>query len=387
MQQAVLSLYPDVSVSYVFKNRSPDKFQFSQVYLLELQSRINNLSLLSLSDPEFNHLKSTCPFFSFDYLEYLKNFKFNPKLVSLSLIDSQIILTVNGLWHETILFEVPLLSLISSTYFDIIDQDWNKDLNLQYENAYQKAIKLIENQVFFSEFGTRRRRNAETQDIVVRAISKASSDSKKSTLIGTSNVYLAMKYNLDCSGTLAHEWIMGISELFGPNGLKNANKNAMDQWLKVYPPENGYFQVVLSDTFTTKAFLKDFSTHYANIFTLRQDSGDPFEFIDWVLDHYTSLNIPVKGKGILFSDSLDVDKAIKIKAKCNEFGIIAKFGIGTHFTNDFMKIDGSKSKAMDIVIKLGTVDNKFVVKLSDNPQGKSQGDPNAVARAKQVFSV
>jgi nicotinate phosphoribosyltransferase len=64
---------------------------------------------------------------------------------------------------------------------------------------------------------------------------------------------------------------------------------------------------------------------------------------------------------------------------CRKLGIKCVFGIGTHFTNDF---DGSP--ALNMVIKLRSIDNVQVVKLSDD-LGKATGDADALRVAKYIF--
>lgn len=57
---------------------------------------------------------------------------------------------------------------------------------------------------------------------------------------------------------------------------------------------------------------------------LRQDSGDPFEYISKAQAVYEQLGIDPQSKVIVFSDSLDVDIAIKIKKAIGPSGFIGK---------------------------------------------------------------
>lgn len=119
---------------------------------------------------------------------------------------------------------------------------------------------------------------------------------------------------------------------------------------------------------------------------VRQDSGNPKHFVDLVVEKYKQLGVDLAQKSIIFSDSLNVEKCINLDAyvKTHGGGISAKFGVGTHFTNDFKKLDGTKSKAMEIVIKIAKVNGIDVVKLSDDV-GKNQGASDAVQNALKVL--
>lgn len=88
-------------------------------------------------------------------------------------------------------------------------------------SAYVKGCALLEADCIFIDFGTRRRRSFHAQDIVVRALVRASKDVHgKGALSGTSNVgvyplvrlllmvllaqvHLARKYGLTPIGTIA----------------------------------------------------------------------------------------------------------------------------------------------------------------------------------------
>ena len=120
---------------------------------------------------------------------------------------------------------------------------------------------------------------------------------------------------------------------------------------------------------------------------LRQDSGDPFAFGPRVKKMYQALGIPNDSKSLIFSDALTVNKCIDIKKQCDELNfnkgtwtkvtrspisfylqsLAVSFGIGTFLTNDFrIASTGEKSKALNIVIKLSSVNDKPCVKLSDD---------------------
>lgn len=122
---------------------------------------------------------------------------------------------------------------------------------------------------------------------------------------------------------------------------------------------------------------------YAEVFTgVRQDSGDPLEFVK-VMKEFYDKHPPKSKKSITFSDSLNVEKCIKYKKVAEEAGFLARFGVGTFFTNDFHKVsDGEKSVPLNIVIKLSSAGGKPAIKISDN-LGKNTGDAATVANVKK----
>lgn len=367
-QQAVVELFPNVGVTYRFTNRDTS-MKFTKRAFDRIVCEIRRMEYLSLTEEEYYFLE-TIGFFKPTYLEYLRNYRFNPDEVDVFLTeDGDLELSISGLWHSTILWEVPLMAIISEVYFSEVDTDWSYEG--QKETALRKARKLLPYK--YAEFGTRRRRSYQTQKIVVGEMHQFAG------FVGTSNVHLAMMYGVKPVGTVAHEFIMGVSAL---RGLRHANWNALDCWVKVYEANLG---IALTDTYGTDAFFDDFDLKLSKTFDgVRHDSGCPIEFSDKVVAHYKSLKIDPATKTIIFSDGLNVDNIPLIASHCDKLGIRCSFGIGTSLTNDFKNSYGEKSKPLNMVIKLRTCDGVPVVKLSDTPS-KATGDEDAVRVAKWTF--
>lgn len=373
--QAIAQLYPDSISEYSFKSRKSTPV--NEAFVILLMNKIERLSELKLNKAESSYL-SRLGYFNPTYISYLENYRFNPKQVKISYNKDKPIdladnfnLDIAGPWMDTIFWEVPLLALISETYYEIVDTKW--DDSDQISKIIQKGNLLSNSWCKFADFGTRRRRNFDTQKMVV--------DNLKfyDHFVGTSNVQLAMEYGVDAIGTMSHQWIMGISAL---ESLLHANRFALQNWNKVY---NGKLGIYLPDTFGTQAFLEDFDTNFARIFDgVRQDSGNPFNFSTDIVNHYHKLGIDHSNKTIVFSDSLDCYKTFAINGHCKQLGIKCSFGIGTHFTNDF------STPALNIVIKLKSIKANSqskkiqVVKLSDDI-GKATGDKKALEIAKWTF--
>ncbi|EED21804.1 nicotinate phosphoribosyltransferase [Talaromyces stipitatus ATCC 10500] len=446
MQCAVLKYFPDVEVTYGFTNRTPDMKLSRGAYkwLLEQMKRLENITI---TPDEIDFLQKSCSYFNDAYLSFLRTFRLKPsQQIQIKFTpddkdndnDNDDVLgileyTIAGLWVETILYEIPLLALTSEAYFKFCDTDWNYEG--QEEKAYAKGMTLLEHGCIFSEFGSRRRRDYHTHDLVMKGLVQAAADAKRQgfpgTLSGTSNVHFAMKYGVAPVGTVAHEWYMGIAAY--TNDYENANEMGLRYWLGCFG--EGVLGIALTDTFGTPAFLEAFSKPipdyttpsrgvdttfpssaaitvnttpesladieppikaprhhqqpehkpktYAQVFTgVRQDSGDPRNFVRLVRDFYDKQGITDK-KVIVFSDSLKVNNCLEYKAISEQAGFQPTFGVGTFFTNDFTKLStNTKSIPLNIVIKISSAGGRPAVKLSDN-LGKNTGDKQLVQEVKR----
>jgi len=365
MMQAVLQLYPDATAQYVFINRGKQRFNQHFVDLLYWQ--IQGMAELKADDKILEWLKGFS-FFKPWYIEYLRNYRYNPAEIYLQLTpDNNLDLRIKGPWRSTILWEVKLMALISELYFTTIEKDWNTwD---QGEKILAKA-DVLNKLPAFADFGTRRRRSAEHHKWVVEKLK----DYCKSSFVGTSNVYLAWLNGTKPIGTFAHEFVMAHSVLAG---LRHANRFAMDSWANVY---RGNLGIALSDTYGLDPFFEDFDLYHAKLFDgIRHDSGDPFDFTRRCVQHYRNLGIDPMSKTLVFSDSLTPEKAVEIAKDC-EGKIKCSFGIGTNLTNDI-----TGSNPLNMVIKLRSVNCIETVKLTDDPK-KALGSIEAIRVAQWTFN-
>ncbi|CDK29477.1 unnamed protein product [Kuraishia capsulata CBS 1993] len=381
MQAAVLVNFPDIDVVYKYTNRTA-AFGLNEAAVDWIKTQISYLESLRFSEDEINYLKKEVPFLPAKYFEFLKEFRLDPeKEILYSGTPETFGLEIQGKWLTTIIYEIPILAIVSEAFFKFVDTDWNYDG--QAENAREKCTKLLSNGCSFSEFGTRRRRSFKTQDLIMKGIMEGVAEVSGETtgiFVGTSNVYFAKKYGVKPSGTVAHEWMMGVASI--TQDYTNSNKIAMDRWIATVGPENT--GLALTDTFGTDAFLKAFYPPYSDYYAgVRQDSGDPLLYTDKIANHYLNvLKLPKFSKVICYSDSLNVDRCIEYHKKATESGLKATFGVGTNFTNDYLSSSGLKSEPLNIVIKLKEANGYPAVKISDNT-GKNMGDVDTVKRVKQ----
>ncbi|KAK7690150.1 hypothetical protein QCA50_006799 [Cerrena zonata] len=354
---------------------------------------ISHFGELHVTEDELDWLHQACPYFARDYLDYLRDLRFKPEQVKVTFTPQsedqnlgRVEIEATGLWVETILWEVPLMAVLSELHFTTGDTDWNYDG--QEELAYSKGKQLLEAGCIISEFGTRRRRSYHIQDLVVQSLLKVAKDLPDlgGKVMGTSNVHLAYKHKTNPIGTIAHEWFMAVGAI---HGYDNANGKALDLWETTYP---NVLLLALTDTFSTEAFFQDFVQDPARARRwrgLRQDSGDPYVYAPRAKEIYQSMGIDHREKMIIFSDAVNLDKALRLKKQCDEIGFQSSFGIGTFLTNDFCSLSSGgreKSKALNMVIKLNNVGGQHCVKISDELT-KNTGDPDTVRRVKKIFRI
>ena len=252
MQQAVVELYPNAQASYEFINRHPAD-RFNGEFLAELTRSLGEMPALRLDPPQREFLQQQCPYLKPAYLDYLAEYRFDPGEVALRL-DAQggLSISVRGPWQRTILWEVPLLAMVSELYGRLVDTNWTEEG--QAERIRAKSEVLRRAGCRFADFGTRRRRSRAVQDLIVGRLRD------NPGFLGTSNVQLALRHDVPPIGTMAHEWIMAHSVLAG---LRHANGAALDAWYGVY---RGQLGIALTDTYTTGVFLRDFDSHCASLY-------------------------------------------------------------------------------------------------------------------------
>lgn len=372
---AYYHLFPHAMGTFRFIDRNNQVY--SKDFCEALRQEIQAMAGLRLSKEEFKFIREAMPYIPPTYADFLRGYTFDPDEVSVSLDEEgHLSIEAEGPLYRVTLWETPILALVSELYYRFNGATYDK--NYIQENTQKKAQLFIDNGITFSLFGMRRRFSYEVEDLVTHIMKEKAGRS----LFGTSNVHFAHKYGLKVSGTHPHEWIQFHGAIYG---YKMANYMSMENWIKVYDGDLG---TVLTDTYTTDIFLRNFSKKHAHLYSsLRQDSGDPFSFIDKVIQRYGELRVDPQTKYIIFSDALTPEKAIAIKHAC-EGKIGCTFGIGTNLTND----TNSGYPPCNIVMKLWRC--KMIakepwlecVKLSD-VKGKTTGDETEVKLACQTLKI
>ncbi len=374
MQNAVIKRFPYAHARYAFINRG--EHAFPEGFGEALRGEVDRMATLRLSDEEKRYLETTCPYLDPTYLDFLAGFRYDPSEVTIEQQGSELSVVMEGPWYRTILWEVPLMALISELWYRLRGVAVSEEDEALIEQRTREKIELYrQHGLKIAEFGTRRRFSFAVHDRVVKALRHYGGEA----FSGTSNVLLAMRHGVKPIGTHAHEWFMFHGARFG---FKMANSLALEHWVDVYRGDLG---IALTDTFTTRAFFESFDKKFAKLFDgVRHDSGDPIEFADATIAHYQRLGINPLSKTIIFSDALTPEKVERIRAFC-QGRIGMAFGIGTNFTNDI------GVAPMNMVIKMVEARPEGqgwlpVVKLSDVPT-KNTGDPEMIALAKKVLSM
>lgn len=355
MDQVIFHKHTDLCGEYYFKCRDKSVV-FTREMFDEINAQIDHLCSLRFTKRELDYLRSI-RFIKNDYVEFLRLWHPIREYVKTELNDEtgELSVIINGPLFSAMQFEIYLLEIISEVYFRI-NYDYHALVHSAEERLNQK-IKDFNDGTYtfkFAEFGCRRRLSRKWEDIVVKRLA-----TETKNCVGTSNVYFAMKHNLTPIGTYAHEFVQmyqGIDSI----PLAYTNHYAMRDWYNEYDGDNG---TALTDTITTDLFLLDFNRSMVNNYTgVRHDSGDPFEWGEKMIKHYEKYCVDPKTKLLLFSDSLDFDRA---QALYDHFKDRTKvsFGIGTFCSNDTCE------DALNIVIKLQYINGRPVAKLSDT-EGK-----------------
>ncbi|EJG0101712.1 nicotinate phosphoribosyltransferase [Vibrio parahaemolyticus] len=369
MMSAVAALYPDAMVSYKFIVRSEE--DLSEL-LPEVKAEVLKLQDVRFTEDEIAYIKRVAPYLKPEFVEALRHFRFNPQSdvsfhnKTMSDGSSQLRITINGLWKETILYETIIMSIVSEVRSR---QRWSDIPFEQFQTVLEDKVRYLKAELErrnitnfkFADMSTRRRFSFQAQRTMLEYLSKE----LPQCLTGTSNYHLARELDLTPIGTVAHEWFMGHQALVN---VRDSQKIALQRWQKMF---NGALGIALTDTIGIDAFLKDFDEELSHAYVgVRHDSGCPFTWGEKMIAHYESLGIDPMTKTLVFTDGLNFEQALDI---CEHFQgrVQVSFGIGTSLANDmgnYVNDQGEAYQPLSIVIKMVTCNGSPVAKISDEPE-------------------
>ncbi|MCQ2187212.1 MAG: nicotinate phosphoribosyltransferase [Bacteroidales bacterium] len=361
-QYYILETYPRAEVEYSFFDRNHQKYPAGFAALL--QEQVDHMKDVVITDEEVEYMRNKCIFLPLWYFTFLKGYRFNPKEVTISQDEEGYLdIKVKGKWFSTIMWEMPLLSSISEIMHELRGDLAKYNPALEEQRSREKMEKIFGSGLVLGDMGTRRRMSFDHQDMVIRVMKEVweSRTDWPGKFTGTSNVWLAMKYNLVPLGTMSHQLISFEENV---SGVFECNFNVMKKFSDVYDGDNGIF---LYDCFGDKVFFSNLSKRMAMMYKgLRVDSGDEFEQTEKIIAKYQELGIDPATKQVCYSNGLNIDKAIEIHKYVNG-RVQDSYGVGTFLTCDVTDVD-----PMNIVIKLtrGRITEKRAwhdcVKLSCN---------------------
>ncbi|MDH1628789.1 nicotinate phosphoribosyltransferase [Pseudomonas mosselii] len=375
MMQAVLHNYPNAEVEWEFRCRNDEDLA---PYLAEIRYQVEQLADVSVTHDQLAYLEKI-PFIKPDFIRFLSLFRFNLRYVQVGLDNAgQLAIRVRGPWLHVILFEIPLLAIISEVrnryrYREVLIEQVGERLYQKLDCLRAEASDDELAGLQLADFGTRRRFSYRVQEEVVHILKR----DFPGRFVGTSNVHLAREYQIKPIGTMAHEWFMAHQQL-GPR-LVDSQAAALECWVREY---RGQLGIALTDCIGMDAFMKDFDLYFAKLFDgLRHDSGEPLAWAEKAIAHYQRLGIDPRGKTLIFSDGMDFEKMLMLYRALHG-RINVSFGIGTNLTCDIPGV-----RPMNMVIKMTACNDAPVAKISDSP-GKTQcRDENFVAYLRHVFNV
>ena len=370
----VLQKYPRAETEYSFFDRN--RTCYPKGFDALLREQLEHLAEVTITDEEREYMTRAFPFLPYWFINvFLRGFRFNPAELTITQDEEgHLDISVKGKWWSTIIWEMPILATISEL-MHILNGDAEKyDADAEYAKSFDKGCQIWRGGLTLGDMGTRRRFSFAHQERVIDALMQSYREVRDETggqcgrFTGTSNVYFAMKKGIPCLGTMSHQCI-SFEEIV--SGVFECNYNVMNKWSEVYDGNVGIF---LYDCFGDRVFFNNLSKRMAMTFSgLRIDSGREEEQVDLIVEKYKQLGIDPMTKQAVFSNGLDIARAIEIHRYC-EGKIVDSYGVGT-----FLTCDVTGCSPMNIVIKLvrGRITESRewhpCVKLSCD-KGKTLGD-------------
>jgi len=373
MMQVVLHHFPGAQVEYQFKCRT-EGVDLTP-YVEEIAREVGDLCQLRFREEELAYLRGL-RFLKSDFVDFLGLFQFNEKYIRVTCgaAPGELAITIHGPWLHTILYEIPVLAIVSEVYFRRTQPRADLDEGRRRLATKIDILRKVEPELDFkiSDFGTRRRFSLAWHEEIIATLKRE----VPQYFAGTSNVWLAVRNGVTPLGTLAHEYMQACQAL-GPR-LRDAQVFALDKWAQEYRGDLG---IALSDTYGTDAFLRDFDMYFCKLFDgARHDSGDPFAWGENMIAHYQKNRVDPRTKTLIFSDQLSFPLAIEIARRFHGRARTS-FGIGTNLTNDL------GFEPLNIVIKMTECNGQPVAKVSDAPGKIVSTDARYLAYLRQVFGL
>ena len=389
MCQFILENHPRVRVMFNLINRTGNVPLADLIDKKELEEQLDHIRTLRLSRGESTWLRGNVFYgkrqmFRPEFIDWFENLQLPP--YHLEIRDGQFELSFEGLWPEVMLWEIPVLAVLTELRSrSILKKLGRFELQVLYARAmtrvWENTLRLGNLQdLHLADFGTRRRHSYLWQDWCVQALSEGLGNK----FIGTSNCLIAMRREVEAIGTSAHELPMVYCALADSDKeLADAPYQLLQDWQKEY---DGNLRIILADTYGTEQLLRNAPDWLAKWTGIRIDSGMPGEMGEIALDWWKQRGEDISQKLLIFSDGLDVST---IEELHNQFSgrVRLSFGWGTLLTNDFRGFAPDDGLApISLVCKAASANNRPTVKLSDNPT-KATGPEHLIEHYRKIFEV
>lgn len=378
MLQAMLHTFPANQAQYALVCRSTPVYPLAELEA-DVNAQLDHLCSLQFTTEELDYLR-TRPFFKPDFIDFLTIYRLQRQFIQVARVGKDLHIQAVGPQVHTMYFETFVTQIVNELYFRRFDKDAllneaRRRLNDKIEDLEARLGRSDSSgrsPFEFFDFGSRRRFSRAWHEEVVRTLN----DRVPQWFRGTSNVDLARRFGLTPIGTMAHEWLQTFQAV-GVQ-LRQSQQQALEAWAREY---RGSLGIALTDVITMDAFLQDFDLFFAKLFDgLRHDSGCPVIWGEKALKHYERLNIDPRSKRLVFSDSLNLPKAVELWEHFST-RILTGFGLGTDLTND------TGVPALNLVMKLISCNGQPVAKISDAPGKTLCKDETFIAYLRQVFNV
>lgn len=374
MMQGIFHQYIGTDVVVKFKCRDGEDLI---PYIGQIREQINAVGSMSFKQDQLFYL-SNIRFMKKSFVDFLRHFRLDAQDVNIAVVNGEVEITARGSWVNVTLWEIYILTIVSEVRNAVLYP--NVTLDGARRVAAEKVdllLSLIEEEDMsgfkLMEFGTRRRFSFGVQWEVTEYMRAA----LKGMFVGTSNVHIAREMKINSQGTMAHEWLQAHQQT-GKTNLVGFQKAALQAWADEYRGDLG---IALTDCVSMDAFLKDFDLYFAKLFDgLRHDSGNPYTWGEKAISHYEKMGIDPTTKILVFSDGLNLPKALDIYRHFRG-RIKTTFGIGTNLSCDIPGV-----KPMNNVMKLIEVNGQPVAKLSDSAGKTMCENETFVNRIKEVFN-
>lgn len=374
MWQALLHSHPGADAEYTFVCRNPTAFPLAELKAA-VEAELDHLCTLSFAQDELDYLRGL-RFIKSDFIDFLSVFRFQRRFIEVSTKGDSLVIKAAGPIAHVTGFEIFVLYIVNELYFRRLPA--GGEILAAARQRLQEKVRMIREhrrerpgQPFtFFDFGLRRRYSGAWHEEVIATFAREVPEHFR----GTSDVFLAKRLGLVPIGTMAHEYLQAYQAF--EFRLRDSQKAALEGWVQEFRGDLG---IALTDVVGMDAFLADFDLYFSKLFDgLRHDSGDPIAWGEKAIAHYEKLRIDPRTKRLVFSDGLNIPKALALHDHFSD-RIPTSFGIGTDLTND------TPHPALNIVMKIVSCNGQSVAKLSDSPGKTLCEDQTFLAYLRQVF--